>query len=36
MPTDVAVPLNFNRQNTMIDFELVGQYAEGLYKSPRW
>ncbi len=30
MPTDTPVPLNFIRQNTMLEFELVGQNKEGL------
>ena len=30
MPTDKPVPLNFVRENTMLDFELVGQNAEGI------
>lgn len=30
MPTDAPVPLNFTRENVMLDFELVGQNTKGL------
>lgn len=30
MPTDKPVPLNFVRENTMLEFELAGQNTEGL------
>ncbi len=30
MPTDAPVPLYFERQNTMIEFEIAGQNAEGI------
>jgi len=30
MPTNTPVPLNFTRENSMIEFELVGQNTEGL------
>ncbi|GEM_PF-999679 len=30
MPTNAPVPLNFSRENSMLEFELVGQNTEGL------
>lgn len=30
MPTSAPVPLTFTRENTMLDFELVGQNSEGV------
>jgi len=30
MPTDAPVPLNFKRENVMLEFELVGQNTKGL------
>ncbi len=30
IPTDAPVPLNFQRENAMLEFELVGQNTEGL------
>ncbi|HCO68279.1 MAG TPA: hypothetical protein DIT04_11065, partial [Dysgonomonas sp.] len=30
MPTDKPVPLNFMRENTLLEFELAGQNTEGL------
>ncbi|MCD8101372.1 MAG: fimbrillin family protein [Alistipes sp.] len=30
MPTDAAVPLNFERDNVLVEFEIAGQNAEGI------